>query len=228
MAQTTPKPLAHLNPLQQLRAGKLGLRLPQLFIGLIGFGFSVALIIKAGLGAMSWDVLTLGLMNHIPLSYGMLTVITSVIVLLLWIPLKEMPGLGTIANAFLVGISSDITLRFLPDPANFTGQILYLLAGIILFGFTDALYIGAQFGSGPRDGLMTGLMRLTGRSAGLIRTVLEVSVVLIGILAGGDFGIGTVVLAFAAGPVIGFFLPKLTVPLDPRHRSLSRRSNPHL
>lgn len=215
MAQTNPKPLAHLNPVQQLKAGKLWWRLPQLFIGLIGFGFSVAVIIKAGLGAMSWDVLTLGLMNHIPMSYGALTVVTSVIVLLLWIPLKEMPGLGTIANAFIVGIASELTLQILPDPSNMVWQIIYLLAGILLFGFTDALYIGAQFGSGPRDGLMTGLMRITGKPAGLIRTVIEVSVVLIGILAGGDFGIGTILLAFTAGPVIGFFLPKLTVRLDP-------------
>lgn len=218
MAQTNPKSLAHLNPLQQLRAGKLWVRLPQLFIGLVGFGFSVAVIIKAGLGAMSWDVLTLGLMNHIPASYGTLTVITSILVLLLWIPLKEMPGLGTIANAFVVGISSDITLRLLPDPHTLLLQIIYLLVGVLLFAFTDALYIGAQFGSGPRDGLMTGLMRVTGRSAGLIRTVLEVSVVLLGILAGGDFGPGTIFLAFAAGPLIGFFLPRVAVKLDPYPR----------
>lgn len=216
MAQTNPKPLAHLNPIQQLRAGKLALRLPQLFIGLIGFGFSVALIIKAGLGAMSWDVLTLGLMNFIPLSYGTLTVITSIIVLLLWIPLKEMPGLATIANAFVVGIASEITLHIVPDPSSLLVQIVYLVLGILLFGFTDALYIGAQFGSGPRDGLMTGLMRITGRSAGLIRTIIEVSVVLVGILAGGNFGIGTILLAVTAGPLIGFFLPYVTVQLDPR------------
>ncbi|MDO4916958.1 MAG: hypothetical protein Q3974_05005 [Rothia sp. (in: high G+C Gram-positive bacteria)] len=216
MAQTQPQPLVHLTPLQQFSAGKLALRLPQLFIGLIGFGVAVATIIQAGLGAMSWDVLTLGLMNHVPLSYGALTVITSILVLLLWIPLKEMPGLGTIANAFVVGISSDLTLKLLPEAHQLGTQIIYLAVGLLLFGFFDALYIGAQFGSGPRDGLMTGLVRVTGRPVWVIRTALEVSVVLIGILAGGDFGIGTILLAFTAGPLVGFFLPKVTVGLTPR------------
>ncbi len=203
-----------MTPLEQLRAGKLALRIPQLILGLVGFGFSVAVFIKAGLGAMSWDVLTLGLMNFLPFSYGVITVATSVIVLLLWIPLKEMPGLGTIANAVLVGISSDFTLRLLPDAHGLPMQLTYLLVGLVLFGFFDALYIGAQLGPGPRDGLMTGLMRVTGRPAGLIRTLIEVTVVGVGILAGGDFGLGTVFLAFAAGPVVGFFLPRVTVLLE--------------
>ncbi len=218
MAQSTPAPLAHLTPLQQLKAGKLAIRLPQLFIGLVGFGFSCALIIKSGLGAMSWDVLTLGLVEKTGLSYGVLTVIASFVVLLLWIPLKEMPGLGTLANAVLVGISADISMRFIPEPGSIPLQWVYLAIAIVTFSFFDALYIGAQFGSGPRDGLMTGLMRVTGKSAGVIRTVLEVTVVIVGILLGGQFGPGTIILSLIVGPIIGFFLPKVTVRLEPKVR----------
>lgn len=216
MPQTTPSPLAHITPLQQLRAGKLALRLPMLLLGLIGFGFSCALIIRAGLGAMSWDVLTLGIMELTGASYGVITVATSFIVLLLWIPLKEMPGLGTLANAVIVGVVADISLRLIPEPGGALWQWVYLGAAILLFSFFDALYIGAQFGSGPRDGLMTGLMRLTGKPAGLVRTLIEVTVVLLGILLGGQFGPGTIILSLCIGPVVGFFLPKLTVPLKPR------------
>ena len=139
-------------------------------------------------------------------------------VLLLWIPLKEMPGLGTLANAVLVGISADISMRFIPEPGSMPLQWVYLAIAIVTFSFFDALYIGAQFGSGPRDGLMTGLMRVTGKSAGVIRTVLEVTVVIVGILLGGQFGPGTIILSLIVGPIIGFFLPKVTVRLEPKTR----------
>lgn len=213
MAQSTPSPLAHLTPVQQLRAGKLGLRLPMLITGLVGFGFSCALVLKSGLGALSWDVLTLGLMNITGASYGAITIITSFVVLLLWIPLKEMPGLGTLVNSILVGISADWALALIPTPEQPGVQWAYLIVGIFTFSFFDALYIGAQFGSGPRDGLMTGLMRITGQSAGIIRTALEVTVVLLGIAMGGQFGPGTIIVSLAIGPIIGFLLPRLTVPL---------------
>lgn len=191
------------------------LRLTNLLVGLIGFGFSCAVIIKAGLGALSWDVLTLGLSQLTGASYGALTVMTSFIVLLLWVPLKEMPGLGTLANAVLVGLSADYALMVLPSPAQPLEQWLYLGAGIMAFSFFDALYIGAQFGSGPRDGLMTGLTRVTGKPVAIIRTALEVVVVLLGVAMGGQFGPGTIIVSLTVGPLIGFFLPRLTVPLTP-------------
>lgn len=219
MPQTSPSSLAHLTPLQQLRAGKLALRLPMLIIGLIGFGASCALLIKAGLGALGWDVLTLGIMELTGASYGLITIITSFVVLLFWIPLKEMPGLGTLANAVLVGLSADVAMGLIPDPSHTLLQWAYLLAGILLFSFFDALYLGAQFGSGPRDGLMTGLVRVTGRPVWLVRSVLEVSVVLAGIAMGGQFGIGTLLIAFTIGPLIGWFLHKVTVRLTPRTRN---------
>ncbi|WP_237203363.1 membrane protein YczE [Rothia endophytica] len=219
MPQTSPSPLAHLTPLQQLRAGKLALRLPMLIIGLVGFGASCALLIKAGLGALGWDVLTLGIMELTGASYGLITIITSFVVLLFWIPLKEMPGLGTLANAVLVGLSADVAMGFIPDPSHTLLQWAYLLGGILLFSFFDALYLGAQFGSGPRDGLMTGLVRVTGRPVWLVRSVLEVSVVIAGIAMGGKFGIGTLLIAFTIGPLIGWFLPMVTVRLTPRTKN---------
>lgn len=219
MPQTSPSSLAHLTPLQQLRAGKLALRLPMLVIGLIGFGASCALLIKAGLGALGWDVLTLGIMELTGASYGLITIITSFVVLLFWIPLKEMPGLGTLANAVLVGLSADVAMGFIPDPSHILLQWAYLLVGILLFSFFDALYLGAQFGSGPRDGLMTGLVRVTGRPVWLVRSVLEVSVVIAGIAMGGKFGIGTLLIAFTIGPLIGWFLPMVTVRLTPRTKN---------
>lgn len=190
-----------------------------LVIGLIGFGASCALLIKAGLGALGWDVLTLGIMELTGASYGLITIITSFVVLLFWIPLKEMPGLGTLANAVLVGLSADVAMGLIPDPASTLMQWVYLGVGILLFSFFDALYLGAQFGSGPRDGLMTGLVRVTGRPVWLVRSVLEVSVVIAGIAMGGKFGIGTLLIAFTIGPLIGWFLPMVTVRLTPRTKN---------
>lgn len=190
-----------------------------LIIGLVGFGASCALLIKAGLGALGWDVLTLGIMELTGASYGLITIITSFVVLLFWIPLKEMPGLGTLANAVLVGLSADVAMGLIPDPASTLMQWVYLGVGILLFSFFDALYLGAQFGSGPRDGLMTGLVRVTGRPVWLVRSVLEVSVVIAGIAMGGKFGIGTLLIAFTIGPLIGWFLPMVTVRLTPRTKN---------
>lgn len=190
-----------------------------LVIGLVGFGASCALLIKAGLGALGWDVLTLGIMEITGASYGLITIITSFVVLLFWIPLKEMPGLGTLANAVLVGLSADVAMGLIPDPSNTLLQWVYLLVGILLFSLFDALYLGAQFGSGPRDGLMTGLVRVTGRPVWLVRSVLEVSVVIAGIAMGGQFGIGTLLIAFTIGPLIGWFLPMVTVRLTPRTKN---------
>ncbi|MFC6352303.1 hypothetical protein ACFP6B_00120 [Rothia nasimurium] len=135
MAQSAPRPLAQLGPLQQLRAGKLALRLPLLVLGLVGFGAACALLIKAGLGALGWDVLTLGLMELTGLSYGVLTIATSFVVLLFWLPLKEMPGLGTLANAVLVGLSADTAMDIIPDPAGVLTQWVYLAVGILAFSF---------------------------------------------------------------------------------------------
>lgn len=206
--------LADLGPIAQLRAGRLGRRLPQLLIGLILYGFSLALMVRSVLGLAPWDVLHSGFTQHVPITLGQAVILFSFVVLLVWIPLKEKPGLGTIANAILVGISADATLALLGPQEGWAVRVALLVVGVVGNGIATAMYIGAQFGRGPRDGLMTGLARCTGRSIRLVRTGLEVAVVLIGLALGGALGIGTVVYALAIGPLTQAFLPFWTVSLD--------------
>lgn len=213
-----PARLLNLNPLAQLRAGRLPRRLVQLFCGLSLFGVSIPLMLRGSLGAMPWDVLHVGLALRVPFSIGTVMVLTSLVVLLLWIPLRQMPGLGTVANAVWIGIAADIVLRFLPVAPNLLWQVAYALAGIVLNGIATAMYIGSQLGPGPRDGLMTGVSRVTGLSLRVARTGIEVVVVAAGWLLGGVFGFATVAYALAVGPLTQFFLPyfivKLPLPAD--------------
>ncbi len=203
--------LANLGPLEQLRAGHLPRRLAQLVTGLFLYGASMALVIRAGLGVIPWDVLHTGLIQHLPTSFGTMTIIVSLLVLLVWIPLRQRPGLGTVANAFGVGISADLTLWLVGPADGLLLQVPLLVVGIVLNGFATALYIGSQLGPGPRDGLMTGLSRVSGRSIRLVRTVLEVTVVTAGWLLGGAVGLGTVLYAVAIGPLAQLMLPWCTV-----------------
>ncbi|WP_166971531.1 membrane protein YczE [Brevibacterium atlanticum] len=208
--------LANVGPLSQLRGGRLARRLPQLLIGLYLYGASMAMVVLAGLGMIPWDVLHSGLLAHVPLTFGTIVTITSVMVLLAWIPLKQMPGLGTVLNALSIGPALDLTLLFLPHPQGLGWQIAYMVAGVGLNGVASAMYIGSQFGPGPRDGLMTGLSRVTGRSIRLVRTVIEVSVVALGWALGGVIGIGTALYALSIGPVTQALLPFFTVALRPQ------------
>lgn len=205
--------LQRMSPRQQLRAGRLPRRLIQLFVGLTIFGFSMALVIRAGLGMIPWDVFHYGVASRVPLSFGTIAIIVSLFVLLLWIPLREMPGVGTISNAIWVGISADIALAILSEPDTLVLQILLMIAGIVLNAFATALYIGAQLGPGPRDGLMTGLAHRTPLSVRVVRTGIEVVVVVAGWLLGGVVGIGTVIFALSIGPLTQAFLPPLVVKL---------------
>lgn len=205
--------LLNLNPLAQLRAGRLPRRLVQLFIGLTLFGVSIALLIRGSLGAMPWDVLHVGLSHGLPFSIGTIMVMVSFVVLLLWIPLRQMPGLGTVANAVWIGIATDLVLRWLPTAEVLTMQVAYVVIGIVLNGVATAMYIGSQLGPGPRDGLMTGLARVSGLSLRVARTSIEVVVVAIGWLLGGVVGFGTLAYALAVGPLTQYFLPFLIVKL---------------
>lgn len=212
---TAPPTLADLGPIAQLRAGRLGRRLPQLYLGLVAYGVSLALMIRADLGLAPWDVLHSGLTQHFPITIGQAVVIMSFVVLLFWIPLREKPGLGTISNALVVGFSADATLALLGHPDALWVRAVMMLGGIVLCGLATAMYIGAQLGRGPRDGLMTGLARRTGLSLRLVRTGLEVTVVVIGLLLGGTLGLGTVLYALAIGPLTQMWLPAWIVPLGP-------------
>lgn len=205
--------LLRLTPAQQLRAGRLPRRLLSLFVGLSLFGLSMAMLIRGGLGMIPWDVLHYGVARHVPLSIGTVVILVAVLVLLLWIPLREMPGLGTVANALWIGVALDVSLWLLPTVDQLPGQIALMLGGIVLNAAATAMYIGAQLGPGPRDGLMTGLARVLPFSLRAIRTTIEVTVVLVGWLLGGVVGVATVLFALSIGPLTQAFLPWLVVRL---------------
>lgn len=205
--------LARLTPAEQLRAGRLGRRLPQLLAGLLLYGLSMALMVRSGLGLDPWDVLHYGLSRWLPLSFGGVVIATGLLVLVLWVPLRQMPGLGTVANALVIGVATDAALAVLVEPDGVVLRTALLTGGIVLNGLATALYIGAQLGPGPRDGLMTGLVRRTGWSVRLVRTSIELSVVLTGWLLGGVVGLGTVAYALAIGPLVQAMLPRLIVDL---------------
>lgn len=205
--------LARLGPVEQLRAGRMVHRLIQLSIGLVLYGVTLAMIIRAGLGNAPWDVLHQGLSRHLPISIGTAVIAMSLVVLLLWIPIREVPGLGTIANAFVIGLAADATLGVLEKPAHLWLAIVLTVGGVVLNAVATAMYIGAQLGPGPRDGLMTGLHRRTGLPIGLVRTALEVTVVVLGWIMGGVLGLGTLLYAVAIGPLVQRLLPLFIVDL---------------
>ena len=211
----TRTPLANLTPLQQLHAPRLPRRLTQLAFGLLLYGASMGMMIEATLGLDPWDVLHAGLAEQTGWSFGTIVIVVGFAVLLLWIPLRQMPGLGTVANAVVIGVATDATLALIGPPDALAARLAMLLGGVVLNGLAGALYIGSQLGPGPRDGLMTGLVRRTGLSVRLVRTSLEVLVLAVGWLLGGAVGLGTVVYALAIGPLVHTMLPWCTVDLGP-------------
>ena len=206
-------PLANLTPRQQLRAGLLPRRIVQLVAGLVLYGVSMAMMIRSTLGLDPWDVFHAGIATHVPLTFGQVTLIVGALVLLLWVPLRQWPGLGTVANVVVIGLAADAGLALIGPPQSLWARILLLGSGIVLNGVAGGLYIGSQLGPGPRDGLMTGFARRTGLSIRLVRTTIEVVVLSIGWLLGGPVGLGTVLYAVSIGPLVQFFLPRLTVDL---------------
>lgn len=215
------KTIAALNqhgPLEQLRAGRLFRRIVQLMIGLSLYGVSMAMMIRGNLGQAPWDALHIGITQHLPVSFGWVVVGVSFVVLLLWIPLREMPGLGTLANSVTIGTVAGVALDLLKAPDAMWLRCTLTTGGIFLCGLGSALYIGAQLGRGPRDGLMTGLHRVTGWSLRTVRTGLEVTVLFAGLLLGGFglFGVGTVLFALAIGPLTQAMLPWALVDVSDR------------
>ncbi|MEV5810002.1 YczE/YyaS/YitT family protein [Streptomyces parvulus] len=172
------------------------------------------MLVKSSLGASSWSVLTEGISASLGISFGWATNLVSLLILISWIPLRELPGLGTVLNVAVIGFAADATAAVLPDPRGLPAEIGYLVVGLTALAFFDALYLGAHFGSGPRDGLMTGLVRLTRLPIALVRTAIEVSVTCAGWILGGTVGVGTVLVALLVGPLIGYFLPLVAVRLS--------------
>jgi len=198
-----------------VRGGRLPVRLARLYLGLAGFGVSLALMVRARLGLGPWDVLHQGIARHLGVQLGWVTIGVSVLVLLAWIPLRQRPGLGTVSNAVIVGLVVNGALDVLPAPGPLAWRAAWLAGGIGLNGLATACYIGAGLGPGPRDGLMTGLAA-RGHSLGVVRTLIELSVLAIGFALGGTAGIGTVAYAVSIGPLTHLLLPRLTVKTETR------------
>jgi uncharacterized membrane protein YczE len=182
-------------------------RLPQLLAGLALYGLSLSAMVRAALGVNPWSVLYEGLESHTALSFGTISAVVGGLVLLLWIPLRQRPKFGTFANIVVLACSSDLGLRLIPPHLALPARVGLLAGGVLLNGLSVAVYVGARFGPGPRDGLMTGASATSGRSIRLIRTLIEVTVLVLGRLLGGSVGAGTVLYALAVGPTAQLFLP---------------------
>ncbi|GAA3447371.1 YczE/YyaS/YitT family protein [Planomonospora venezuelensis] len=184
-------------------------RLVRLYSGLALYGAGVGLQIESQLGGSPWDVFHQGLSIHFGLSIGTWIIVVGAAVMLLWIPLRQKPGIGTLSNVVFLGLFADAALWLAPSLTSLPGRWAYLLTGVVATSAATALYIGAGLGPGPRDGIMTGLVRL-GLSIRLARTLIEVTVLAVGWLLGGTVGVGTVVFALAIGPLTQFFMPRLS------------------
>jgi uncharacterized membrane protein YczE len=190
------------------------------------YGFSMAVMVRAGMGLDPWDVLHQGLADRLPFSFGITIIAVSVVVLLLWIPIRQRPGFGTLANAVVIGLATDASLAVLPVAPNVTVGIVAMLLSVPLNALAGALYIGAGLGPGPRDGLMTGLVARGVGPVMVVRTGLEGSVLLGGWLLGGSVGIGTVVYALGIGPLLQPLLPRFAVDRVPRAAAASTVTSP--
>jgi uncharacterized membrane protein YczE len=192
--------------------GNLIRRVPQLFLGLVLYGVSMAMMVVSNLGLTSWDVFHQGLSRVTGIDLGWVVILLGIPILLLWIPLRQRPGFGTVANLVVVGLAVNWGLALLPPVHWLPGRILYLVGGIVLNGIATGLYIGSDFGPGPRDGLMTGIVaRFPRLSLRLVRTAIELTVLIAGFFLGGTVGIGTLAYALAIGPLSQVFIPLFTV-----------------
>jgi len=190
-------------------------RIPQLLVGLFLYGVAIAMMIRAGLGVSPWDVFFQGVSLQTGIAFGLVTNLIGLAVLLLWIPIRERPGIGTVLNVLLIGPSAEVGLWLIPAQTELWAQILLFAGGLTLLALATGLYIGARFGPGPRDGLMTGIHRRFGVRIWIVRTTIEVIVLAIGWALGGTVGLGTLAFALLIGPMVGVALPWLRVPDAP-------------
>jgi uncharacterized membrane protein YczE len=185
-------------------------RLVQLVVGLVLFGIGISMMLQSGLGLPPWDVLHQGLTEQFGLTVGVWSIIISFLVLLCWIPLRERYGIGTVLNAIIIGVIIDVGALVIPEPDNIWLDFVMMAGGVLLIGLASGMYIGANLGPGPRDGLMTAVAR-RGPSIRVTRWVMEIVVLVTGILLGGTFGVGTVAFALLIGPIVQFFLPRWSI-----------------
>ncbi|MCW2798911.1 MAG: hypothetical protein JWQ70_383 [Aeromicrobium sp.] len=202
-------------------------RLARLLAGLFLYGFTMAMMVESTLGLDPWDVFHQGIANHVSLTFGQVVIVVGAVVLLLWIPLRQMPGIGTVLNVVVIGLAADFGISVIHRPHDLWLRALLLIGGIVGNGMAGALYIGAQLGPGPRDGLWLGLVRRTGRSVRLWRTTIEVTVLVIGFLLGGTVGLGTVLYAVSIGPIVQFCLPYASIRLvSPQRTPVTEAGSP--
>lgn len=175
------------------------------------FGIGISLIIEAHFGAAPWDVFHQGLAELTGISVGNIIILVGLALLLLWIPLRQKPGVGTLLNALEIGVTVDLIMPLIPDAEMIVVRMCYLVAGIVVIAIGSGLYIGSGLGAGPRDGLMIGLVRL-GLSVRLARTAIEITVLVAGVALGSTVGVGTVAFTFGIGPLVQIFLPRLALP----------------
>jgi uncharacterized membrane protein YczE len=187
-------------------------RIVQLLVGLFAYGIGISLMVQAGIGVAPWDVLTQGISHQTGLDFGLLTNIIGVAVLVCWIPIRQRPGIGTIANVLVIGPSAQLGLWLFPKQHLLGLQLVFFVIGLLLVALATGLYIGARMGPGPRDGLMTGIHARTGWRIWIVRTAIEVTVLLVGWALGGNFGPGTIAFALLIGPMVGVTIPWLRVP----------------
>ena len=187
-------------------------RLVRLAVGQLLFAVSIALLVRAGLGNMPWDVLHQGVALRAGWSLGLTILVASAALLLLWVPLRVRPGLGTLSNVVLIAAGVDAALAVLPRASGLGAGLALLVAGTLLNAVATALYVGADLGPGPRDGLMTGLVARTGGSVRLVRAMIEVTVVAVGFALGGTLGLGTLAFALSIGPLLGWLMPRFAMP----------------
>lgn len=228
MHDPTQAPHATAGPPAVPRPGRRGLlplprdrraqRAARLLLGLVLCGIGIGLQVAGDLGVAPWDVLHQGVALHTPLTIGQVSILTGVVVLLGWLPLRERLGVGTIANTLVIGLVVDATLAVVATPGSAAGRTALMLAGPVLFAVGSGFYIGAGMGPGPRDGLMTGLAR-RGHDVGLVRTGIEVAVLAGGFLLGGTVGVGTLWFAVGIGPMVRWTLPLLAVSDRPSRAS---------
>jgi uncharacterized membrane protein YczE len=196
---------------QQLKfRDRLGQRLVRCIFGLALFGIGISLQMNANIGAPPWDVFHQGVAKQTEISVGKIIVMTGFILLLLWIPLKQKPGLGTILNALEIGLVADLALAIIPEPKNIFVRVMMASLGIVIVAIGTGFYIGSALGPGPRDGLMTGLAK-RGIPIRIGRTAIEVTVLVVGLLLGGQVGVATFAFALGVGPLVHFFLPRLAI-----------------
>ncbi|WP_253911555.1 YitT family protein [Streptomyces sp. CNQ-509] len=198
--------------LSRWRGSRTARRLAHLYVGLTLYGLSCALMVRAGIGLDPWDTFHQGLGKQTGWTMGVATIVVGAAVLLLWIPIRQRPGLGTVSNVVVIGVAMDASFALLPDVHGLALQIPQMLGGVVLNGVATGLYISARYGPGPRDGLMTGLHRRTGLSVRLVRTLIEITVLASGWVLGGAVGAGTVVYALAIGPLAQYFLRVFAIP----------------